>query len=367
MSVRAAHKLLTTFRLLSFLALVSLFLAAFGCTGNERLIAHTDKNGTFQPPKRSDYLNDLLMKAASLQKMDPNADYVLGPEDVLEVEVYQADDFKRTVRVNGQGFITLPLVGQVTAKGLNTTQLEKELEKRLAKYLQDPQVSVYIKEYKSQRIGVMGAVGHPQIYNVTGQKYLLDMLFMAGMTAPGVSGAGGAGSVCYIFRPTQGQADGPASTETIAIDMIELLEKGNRMLNIPVFGGDIINVPKAGTVFVDGAVARPGAFSLATGGTLVQAIAMAGGLRFEAQRSEIQILRMTGNGERQIIVADYEAAKTDERYMLRDGDIVLVPRNGMKTFAKAFFLIFRGAVTFGTNEGQTLSVGQPWAVVEPTP
>jgi polysaccharide export outer membrane protein len=365
--VRVVHKLITSFRLLFFLTLVCLFLTAFGCTGNERLVAHTDKNGTFQPPKRSDYLNDLLMKAASLQKTDPNSDYVLGPEDVLEIEVYQADEFKRTVRVNGQGFVTLPLVGQVKAKGLNTTQLEKELEQRLAKYLQDPQVSIYIKEYKSQRIGVMGAVAHPQIYNVTGQKYLLDMLFMAGMTTPGLNGTGGAGNVCYIFRPAQSQIDGPTQTETIAIDMIELLEKGNRILNIPVFGGDIINVPKAGTVFVDGAVARPGAFGLASGAGLVQAIAMAGGLRFEADRTEIQILRMTGNGERQIIVADYDTAKTDERYMLRDGDIVLVPRNGMKTFAKAFFLIFRGGVTFGDTTEQTLSVGQPWAVVEPTP
>ncbi len=107
--------------------------------------------------------------------------------------------------------------------------------------------------------------------------------------------------------------------------------------------------------------------NLSSGATLLQAIAMAGGLRFEAERSEIQILRMTGNGERQIIVADYEAAKIDERYMLKDGDIVLVPRNGMKTFAKAFFLIFRGGVSFGDNASQTLSVGQPWAVVEPTP
>jgi polysaccharide biosynthesis/export protein len=355
------HKLSTGVRTFLLLTLVVLFLTALGCTGNQRLVVQTEKNGTFQPPKRSEYLNDLLMKAASLQKMDPNADYVLGPEDVLEIEAYQAEDFKRTVRVNGQGFITLPLIGQVKAKGLTTAQLEKELHQRLTKYIQDPQVSIYIKEYKSQRIGVMGAVAHPQIYNVTGQKYLVDMLFMAGMVMRD------AGSVCYVFRPARGETDGPANTETIAIDLMELMEKGNRMLNIPVFGGDIINVPKAGTVFVDGAVARPGAFALASGGTLVQAITMAGGLRFEAQRSEIQILRMTGNGERQIIVADYEAAKTDERYMLKDGDIVLVPRNGVKTFAKAFFLIFRGAVSFGDTATQTLSMGQPWAVVEPTP
>jgi polysaccharide biosynthesis/export protein len=356
--VRKHHKLSTSVRTFLLLTLVLLSLTALGCSGNQGLVAQPGSNGAVHPPKRSDYLNDLLMKATSLQKMDPNADYVLGPEDVLEIEVYQADDFKRTVRVSGQGFITMPLVGQVKAKGLSTAQLEKELAQRLAKYLQDPQVSIYIKEYKSQRIGVMGAVAHPQIYNVTGQKYLIDMLFTAGMTKD-------AGNVCYVFRPAQGQEDGPAQTETIAIDLIELMEKGNRMLNIPVFGGDIVNVPKAGTVFVDGAIARPGAFNLTSGGTLVQAIAMAGGLKFEADRAEIQILRMTGNGERQVIVADYDAAKTDERYMLRDGDIVLVPKNGWKTFAKGFFLIFRGGASFGDGSSQSLSVGQPWTIMEP--
>jgi polysaccharide export outer membrane protein len=351
----------------SLLALGLLLLTALGCTGNQQLVAHPGTNGTVDPPKRSDYLNNLLAKAAALQKMDPNADYVLGPEDLLEIEVYQADDFKRTVRVSGQGFITMPLLGQVQAKGLTTTQLEKQLGQHLAKYLQDPQVSIYIKEYKSQRIGVMGAVAHPQIYNVTGQKYLIDMLFMAGMTTVATSNAGGAGAgnVCYIFRPAQGQTDGPAQTQTIVIDLLELVEKGNRMLNIPVFGGDIINVPKAGIVFVDGAVTRPGAFNLTSSATLVQAIAMAGGLKFEAERSQIQILRMTGNGEREVIVADYEAAKTDDKYMLKDSDVVLVPRSGLKTFAKAFFLIFRGGVSFGDNASQTVSVGQPWTVMEP--
>ncbi len=92
-----------------------------------------------------------------------------------------------------------------------------------------------------------------------------------------------------------------------------------------------------------------GVFSLTNSATLVQAIAMAGGLKFEAERSQIQILRMTGNGEREVIVADYEAAKTDDKYMLKDSDIVLVPRSGLKTFAKAFFLIFRGGVSFGDN------------------
>ena len=356
--MRKYHRFSTSFRILFLLTIAFLFLTAFGCTGNQQLVARTGINGNIEPPKRSDYLNNLFVKAASLQKVNPNADYVLGPEDLLEIDVFQADDFKRTVRVSGQGLVTMPLVGQVKAKGLTTAQLEKALEEQLAKYLQDPQVNIYIKEYKSQRIGVMGAVAHPQIYNVTGQKHLVEMLFMAGMTKD-------AGNVCYIFRPAHGEKEGPAQTETIVIDMIELLEKGNRMLNIPVFGGDIVNVPKAGVVFVDGAVARPGVFNLTSGATLVQAVAMAGGLKYEAERSEIQILRMTGNGEREIIVADYDVAKTDERYMLKDSDIVLVPKNGFKTFAKGFFLLFRGGVTLGDTVSQSFSVGQPWTVMEP--
>jgi len=356
--VRTHHKFSARIRALSLLAIATFLATAFGCGGNQYPVSQSGSNGIVNPPKRSEYLNDLLMRANSLQKVDPNADYVLGPEDLLDIDVFQAEDFKRTVRVSGQGFITLPLVGQVKAKGLSATQLERDLEKRLSKYLQDPQVSIYVKEYKSQRIGVMGAVAHPQIYNVTGQKYLLDMLFMAGMTKE-------AGSSCYVFRPSQGQEDGPAQTQTIVIDMIELAERGNRMLNIPVFGGDIINVPKAGMVYVDGAVVRPGAFNLSSGATLVQAIAMAGGMKFEADRAEIQILRMTGSGERQIIVADYDAAKTDEKYMLKDSDIILVPKNGWRTFAKGFFLIFRGGASFGDSSSQSLSVGQPWTVMEP--
>jgi polysaccharide biosynthesis/export protein len=358
LSVRIPHKLSTSARTFFLLPLVLLILAIVGCTGNQRLMAPPGTNGPLERPKRSEYLNDLLVKAAALQKADANSDYVLGTEDLLEIDVFQADDFKRTVRVSGQGYITMPLIGQVKARGLTTSQLEKALEEELAKYLQDPQVNIYIKEYKSQRIGVMGAVAHPQIYNVTGQKYLVEMLFMAGMTKD-------AGNVCYIFRPSQGEKDGPSRTETIVIDLIELVEKGNRMLNIPVFGGDIVNVPKAGVVFVDGAVARPGVFALTSGANLIQAIAMAGGLKFEADRSEIQILRMTGNGEREIIVADYNVARTDERYMLKDNDIILVPKNGFKTFAKGFFMIFRGGVTFGDTISQSLSVGQPWTLMEP--
>ena len=349
----------TSFRTILLVILVPMFLGFTGCASSQQATAVApEMKGNYHPPGRSQYLNDMAAKVAPLHKVDPEADYVLGPEDLLEVDVFQADDFKRTVRVSGQGFITMPLIGQVKTRGLTTAQLEKELNRQLAKYLQDPQVNVYIKEYKSQRVGVMGAVAHPQIYNVTGQKYLVEMLFMAGMLKD-------AGSVCYVFRPAQGEKGSAGAMETIVIDLIELLEKGNRSLNIPIFGGDVINVPRAGVVYVDGAVKRPGMFNMSSGTTVIQAIAMAGGFKFEADKTGIQILRQTGNGERQIIVADYQTAKTDERYMLKDNDIILVQRDGLKTFAKFFFLMVKGGVTLGPDgTSWDISAGQPWAVYE---
>jgi len=104
---------------------------------------------------------------------------------------------------------------------------------------------------------------------------------------------------------------------------------------------------------------------MSSGTTLIQAIAMAGGFKFEADKTDIQILRQTGNGERQIIVADYQTAKTDERYMLKDNDIILVQRDGFKTFAKFFFLMVKGGVTLGPDgTSWDISAGQPWAVYE---
>ncbi len=108
-------------------------------------------------------------------------DYRLGPQDLIEIEVFQAEELNRTVRVNTRGQISLPLVGVIDVGGLTVPEVEKSLSDRLADgLLQDPHVSVFVKEYTSQRVTVEGSVNRPGIYPLQGRTSLLQALAIAG-------------------------------------------------------------------------------------------------------------------------------------------------------------------------------------------
>lgn len=109
------------------------------------------------------------------------ADYRVGPNDLIDVEVYGVPELKRTVRVNSSGMVSLALVGNLALAGLTAQQAEAAIAAKYAeKFLQDPQVSVFIKEFTTQRITVEGAVARPGVYPVTGQLTLLRALALAG-------------------------------------------------------------------------------------------------------------------------------------------------------------------------------------------
>lgn len=108
-------------------------------------------------------------------------DYRVGPNDLLEIEVLDLDNSKRTVRVNAAGAITLPLIGAVGVAGLTGQQIESHVAAKYSeRYLQNPQVSVFIKEFTTERITIDGAVARPGIYPLTGQITLLRALALAG-------------------------------------------------------------------------------------------------------------------------------------------------------------------------------------------
>ncbi|HUL96889.1 MAG TPA: polysaccharide biosynthesis/export family protein [Usitatibacter sp.] len=114
-------------------------------------------------------------------RLGDNKDYRIGPDDLLEIQVFGVDQLSRTVRVNGNGFISLPLVGSVAVGGLTAHEAELAVAKKLATdYLQDPQVSLFVKEYTTQRITVEGAVAKPGIYPLRGETTLLRALALAG-------------------------------------------------------------------------------------------------------------------------------------------------------------------------------------------
>jgi polysaccharide export outer membrane protein len=120
--------------------------------------------------------------AASMQPaMLTMKDYRIGPEDLLEVQVFGVDQLTRTVRVNGRGMVSLPLIGSIEVGGLTAQQAEALVVAKLGEsYLQDPQVSLFIKEYTSQRVIIEGAVVKPGVYPLRGPTTLLQSLAIAG-------------------------------------------------------------------------------------------------------------------------------------------------------------------------------------------
>ncbi len=127
-------------------------------------------------------------------------------------------DINRTVRVNSRGFISLPLIGMVQAAGLTSEQLEASLAEKLAKnYLQDPQVSVFVKEYTSQRVTVEGAVKKPGVYPIKGRTTLLQTLAIA----EGLTSVADPNEI-KVFRPDP--QTGTRSTLTFDLEKIRIGE-----------------------------------------------------------------------------------------------------------------------------------------------
>ncbi len=253
---------------------------------------------------------------------DTPRDYIVGAEDLIEISVYELPEMNKTVRVSGEGSITLPFVGEIKAEGLTQQQLEKTIRILLSeRYITNPQVTVFIKEYRSKRASVIGEVENPGSYPLIGRRTILDIISEAGGIAEK------AGKKLYLIR---GSSSGN-SAESITIDLEELIEKGNPELNLPVQSGDVISIPpeKYIYVYVFGAVNSPGQLEVKESEpiTVLQAITKAGGLTDRAAKTRIKIIRQDESGEKQIIkvnLKDIIKGKKKDIILQKD-DIVIVP------------------------------------------
>jgi polysaccharide export outer membrane protein len=320
----AQNELVKSFIVISvFLILLLTSCASDTVRPEAMLLAHSST------VTKAEKLNtELAQKGVELKKTFSAADYKIGPEDLLEITVFQAKELDSVVRVSASGHIKLPLIDKIEAAGLTVSELESLICKKFEKYLTEPVVSVFIKEYRSQQIAVLGSVKNPSVYYVTGQRSLLDLLSMAGGLNPD------AGDICIIQRKSVSNQEGSEKIENIVVDLDQLLIKGSIDLNIPLFSGDVIHVPQAGLFFVDGAVNGAGSFPLKGKITLTQAISMARGLNFEAIRSDVKIYRDTGKPERDVITIDYNSildGKTIDPE-IKDKDIIIVAKSGLKGF-----------------------------------
>ena len=276
-------------------------------TGPDEGAEATPQGGLLPPPEQAE--------ASSV-----GADYIIGPEDLIEVNVFELPELKSRSRVMGDGTISLPLLGVVKVGGLTPPAVEGRLRDLLeARFLLNPQVSVEVTEHRSSQVSLIGAVSKPGIYQMIGPRTLMQMISEAG----GLTKEYGPDIV--ILRK------GANGTERYQVDLDELVTRGNPDVNLTVVPGDIINVPidRPIYVYVDGAVKNPGQIEgkLSRPVTLLQAVARAGGLTERANLRGVHVLRKQADGSQKRIpidLKDIRKGKADD-LVLEEGDVVVIP------------------------------------------
>jgi polysaccharide biosynthesis/export protein len=239
-------------------------------------------------------------------------DYIVGEGDVLRISVYDHDDLTTTARISGDGVITFPLIGQVEVKGLTLNQISSKIAGLLADgFVVNPQVSIFIQEFRSKKAFIMGEVSKPGLYVLPGQTTFLALLSEAGGLAKD------AGDKAIIKRKAN---PSDKYESVITIDLKRLVEKGDTSLDIPIMDGDSVYITKAGLFYVTGEVKKPDAYKYEEGTSVIKAITMAGGFTDKASKGKVKIIRKVG-GKEEVI----EKVKTDEP--IQPDDVIVVPES----------------------------------------
>jgi polysaccharide export outer membrane protein len=312
-----------------------------------------------QKPSTSEQTNQKIHELAGLASARAT-DTPIGSGDLIHIEVFDVPELSRDLRVSERGEITYPLIpGRIPASGLTSYQLEQKVAQLLIEngLVSHPQVSVFVKEQNSQPVSLVGAVQKPMVYQVIRPTTLLELLAEAG----GVTDE--AGSIVIVTRaghPMSEQNSAAGSidatgldTQTISIRLQDLLESGNPVYNIQIYGGDSVSVPRAGIVYVvGGGVAQPGGYVLQSHGeqvTVLKAVALAHGLTGFAKADRAVIMRNnTDTGQKDMIpvhIKQIQNQKSDDVTM-KSNDILYIPDSkGLKILAKGG----EAALTVGTG------------------
>jgi polysaccharide export outer membrane protein len=279
----------------------------------------------------------LLGSALSIFAQDDR--YRIGPGDVLDVRIYNRPQLSRDgVRVEGNGMIRMPLIeGDIKAACLTEGELAKEISTRYARYYKNLQVDVFIKEYQSQQVAVIGAVNDQSRFKLQRRIRLLELLTFAkgpstkaGQTINVVHSS--ASSPCKKVE----ESDAAVFSSYKLSDVLQGDPKSNPYLE----AGDIVTVPEADQVYVVGNVFMPITIPLREPVTLTRAIAMAGGLKQDTQKDKIRVLRQEpGTPVRKEITVDLSAIekKRSEDLALLPNDIIDVPTSAGKSFLRGLF------------------------------
>jgi polysaccharide export outer membrane protein len=326
----------------------------------------------------------------------PPSDYRIGPDDQLDISVLEAPELGCKPRVSARGEISLALVGTVRAAGLTPQELEVVIAELLRRnYINDPHVSVQLGDIQSHPVAVFGAVKKPGVFQIRGPKTVVELLSMAegldvdagdmvivehrgaGVPAAKVSSNSSANDSSPNSELLQQPEDSPAHAAPISeakpaedsvagltnvpstneepgteqVDLKRLLATGDPRLNVMVYPGDVVKVPRAELVYVVGEVARPGGFELKSNEniSILQAVALAQGLTHTSASSKARIIRTNAEtGQRQEIPINLNKVLAGQIAdpILEPRDIVFVPNSVGRT---ALYRSVDAALTIGSG------------------
>ncbi|MEM9301505.1 MAG: polysaccharide biosynthesis/export family protein [Pseudomonadota bacterium] len=297
-----------------------------------------------QARQQTDELNSQLARQSSRMASSMGealaTEYRIGPGDALEIDVFQVQELSDTVRVSSRGTIMMPLLGSIRVAGRSAAEVEAELTALLgADYLQNPQVSVFVSDYRSSEVIIAGAVRSPAVYSITRPHSLVEVLLLAGGVADD------AGYKVNVQTSVPNPETGVSESVNVIVDLRTLLDDQALSRDLLLRGGDSVFVQRAGFVFVQGAVNRSGAFKIEGEMNVLKALAMAGGISRVADVDDIAVFR-EDMGDDGPIKLDYNVLQENREsdIVLNDGDLVVVGDDALKTTFYGFVAVSAGVL-----------------------
>lgn len=270
--------------------------------------------------------------------------YQVGPGDLLDIRVFREQALTREVRVSDLGRIRLPFLDEIDAACLTEAELAGVIAEKYRRFVRNPQVDVFVKEYNSQPVSVIGSVTRPGRIQLQRRVRLLELISFAGGPAPL------AGEDIHVIRAADRHScqagdesaaeAAPGGQRFYSYKLRDLLA-GAAEANIVVEPSDIVSLPPANQVFVTGTVVRPGPLTMPGRMTLVQAISMAGGFAQYAEKKKVRLIRLQPGSNthvERIVNIDEIEKRRGEDIVLLPNDVIDVP--GSKGIARTLVQMF---------------------------
>ncbi|MGD9212285.1 MAG: polysaccharide biosynthesis/export family protein [Desulfobacteraceae bacterium] len=318
------HKKTYQVDLQTFLMLVMAATFLMGCSAASEVVVPDEK---FKVDTFETEMPFATPEVIKLYESKLDQAYYIGPGDEIEIDIWNREKLSESHIVGPFGFITLPMVGAFKIGGLTRQTAAHAIATMYQPYYQNPIVTVNITKYLNNKVYVLGRVTNPGVIHFNGGGTLLDALAMSG----GLPARDKTIflSKCYIVR---------GKDQIIWIDLLQLLQKANIKLNIRLANNDIIYIPESmdAAVFVMGEVKQPGSYQIQTAGiSVLDALNMAGGPTEDANTGRIRLIRglKEEGGVREVDLDSFlKKGDYSKNFLLRDNDILYVPRRGIAKF-----------------------------------